>query len=69
MKSFLTGLGATHVLTYDDLDDASLKQRLSEWTGGKVPSGLFLISLFNLDKYLRRLVSYWTALEAMRPRR
>lgn len=36
MKEYLTGLGATQVLTYDDLDDKTIKQRVSEWTGGKV---------------------------------
>jgi NADPH:quinone reductase-like Zn-dependent oxidoreductase len=36
MKEYLTDLGATQILTYDDLDDKTIKQRVSEWTGGEV---------------------------------
>lgn len=32
----LEGLGATKVLTYDDLDDKNLRHKVKEWTGGKV---------------------------------
>ncbi|KIK60332.1 hypothetical protein GYMLUDRAFT_43632 [Collybiopsis luxurians FD-317 M1] len=31
----LKGLGATKVLTYDDLNDKSLRTKVKEWTGGK----------------------------------
>ncbi|KAE9400368.1 NAD(P)-binding protein [Gymnopus androsaceus JB14] len=31
----LEGLGATKVLTYDDLEDRSLRGKIKEWTGGK----------------------------------
>lgn len=36
MKKYLTDLGATQVLTYDDLDDNSISERVTEWTSGKV---------------------------------
>jgi NADPH:quinone reductase-like Zn-dependent oxidoreductase len=35
LKKYLTDLGATQVLTYDDLEDKSLDERVNEWTGGK----------------------------------
>lgn len=38
MKDYLTGLGATKVLTYDDLDDKAVAKSVTEWTGGKVRS-------------------------------
>lgn len=32
----LESLGATKVLTYDDLNDKSLRGKIKEWTQGKV---------------------------------
>jgi len=32
----LTALGADHVLTYDSLNDKSIKDQVKSWTGGKV---------------------------------
>lgn len=36
LKTYLNGLGATHVLTYSDLLDKNTKGKIREWTGGKV---------------------------------
>ncbi|KAG2011554.1 trans-2-enoyl-CoA reductase [Coprinopsis cinerea AmutBmut pab1-1] len=35
LKDQLTKLGATHVLTYDDLTDKSTRDKIKQWTGGK----------------------------------
>ncbi|KAJ2919477.1 hypothetical protein MD484_g929, partial [Candolleomyces efflorescens] len=35
LKSSLENLGATHVLTYDDLADKSVRDKIKGWTGGK----------------------------------
>jgi len=35
LRDQLTKLGATHVLTYDDLTDKSLRNNIKEWTAGK----------------------------------
>jgi len=34
-KAWLHDLGATHVLTYDDLNDKNLRGKVKEWTGGQ----------------------------------
>lgn len=43
-EQYLKGLGATHVVTYDQLEDKSFFERVKEWTGDKVgtevPHGL-----------------------------
>lgn len=36
LKNKLQGLGATHVLTYDELVDKSVREQIKAWTGGKV---------------------------------
>ena len=36
VERYLKSLGATHVITYDDLEDKSISKRTKEWTGGKV---------------------------------
>jgi len=36
LKEKLHALGATHVLTYDELADKSIKGKIKEWTAGKV---------------------------------
>ena len=37
LKEELQGLGATHVLTYDELDNKkSIKAKVKEWTNGQV---------------------------------
>jgi hypothetical protein len=36
LKKQLSSLGATHVLTYDDLADKTLRDRVKEWTNGIV---------------------------------
>ena len=37
LKQELHGLGATHVLTYDELDNRkSVKAKVKEWTNGQV---------------------------------
>jgi hypothetical protein len=37
LKKELQGLGATHVLTYDELDNKkSIKTKVKEWTHGQV---------------------------------
>ncbi|EGN91990.1 hypothetical protein SERLA73DRAFT_191781 [Serpula lacrymans var. lacrymans S7.3] len=35
LTEYLSNLGATHVVTYDELSDKSFRQRVKEWTGGK----------------------------------
>ena len=41
LKHELQGLGATHVLTYDELDNKkSIKARVKEWTNGQVHASL-----------------------------
>ncbi|KAF9269848.1 NAD(P)-binding protein [Marasmius fiardii PR-910] len=35
LSQLLQGLGATKVLTYDDLQESSLRSQVQEWTGGK----------------------------------
>lgn len=35
LKSTLTALGATHVMTYEELAEKSAKARVKEWTGGR----------------------------------
>ncbi|KAF8202117.1 trans-2-enoyl-CoA reductase [Pholiota molesta] len=35
LRNKLQGLGATHVLTYDELADKSVREQIKEWTGGK----------------------------------
>jgi len=41
LKQELLGLGATHVLTYDELDDQkSIKAKVQEWTNDKVHAPL-----------------------------
>ena len=41
LKQELQGLGATHVLTYDELDDKrSIKAKVKEWTNGQVHASL-----------------------------
>jgi len=36
VERYLKSLGATHVITYDDLEDKSISKHAKEWTGGKV---------------------------------
>jgi NADPH:quinone reductase-like Zn-dependent oxidoreductase len=36
LKKQLEGLGATHVTTYDELSQKSFRDKVKEWTGGKV---------------------------------
>ena len=41
LKQELQGLGATHVLTYDELDiKKSIKAKVKEWLNGQVHSSL-----------------------------
>ena len=41
LKRELQGLGATHVLTYDELDNKKLiKAKVKEWTNGQVHASL-----------------------------
>jgi len=41
LKRELQGLGATHVLTYDELDiKKSMKAKVKEWTNGQVHASL-----------------------------
>ena len=41
LKQELQGLGATHVLTYDELDiKKSMKAKVKEWTEGQVHASL-----------------------------
>jgi trans-2-enoyl-CoA reductase len=42
VQKYLESLGATRVITYDDLEDRSISDRVKEWTGGKVRAGLLL---------------------------
>ncbi|KAJ3556677.1 hypothetical protein NM688_g1894 [Phlebia brevispora] len=35
LKRHLTNLGATQILTYDDLQDKTLREKVKEWTAGK----------------------------------
>ncbi|THH02685.1 hypothetical protein EW026_g208 [Hermanssonia centrifuga] len=35
LKSHLVDLGATQVLTYDELEDKSIRDKVKQWTGGK----------------------------------
>lgn len=50
-------LGATHVLTYDELADKSLRQKVKEWTGGKVRN-LFFSSIRNDLHFLSRIFDW-----------
>jgi len=36
VERYLKSLGATHVITYDNLEDKSASARVKEWTSGKV---------------------------------
>ena len=36
VEQYLKSLGATHVITYTDLEDESISERVKEWTGDKV---------------------------------
>ena len=36
LKGSLEKLGATHVLTYDELADKSVREKIKSWTQGKV---------------------------------
>lgn len=36
LKASLEKLGATHVLTYDELADKSVREKIKSWTQGKV---------------------------------
>lgn len=45
LKQYLSDLGGDYVLTYDELNDRSLKDRVRGWTGGKVDTNPFLISI------------------------
>jgi hypothetical protein len=36
VEQYLKSLGATQVMTYDDLEDKSISERVKGWTGGKV---------------------------------
>jgi mitochondrial enoyl-[acyl-carrier protein] reductase / trans-2-enoyl-CoA reductase len=47
LQEQLKTLGANHVLTYDELEDKSLRQRVKEWTGGKVR--LFLHNMSHIS--------------------
>jgi hypothetical protein len=38
LQKQLEGLGANKVLTYDELNDKSLREKIKEWTNGKVLS-------------------------------
>jgi trans-2-enoyl-CoA reductase len=41
LKEELQSLGATHVLTYDELNDKkSIKAKVKEWTNGQVHASL-----------------------------
>lgn len=41
LKQELQGLGATHVLTYDELDiTKSMRAKVKEWTNGQVHTSL-----------------------------
>jgi mitochondrial enoyl-[acyl-carrier protein] reductase / trans-2-enoyl-CoA reductase len=41
LKQELQSLGATHVLTYDELDNKkSIKAKVKEWTNGQVRASL-----------------------------
>jgi hypothetical protein len=40
VERYLKGLGATHVMAYEELEDKSISQRVKEWTGGKVRANL-----------------------------
>jgi hypothetical protein len=42
LRQELEDLGATHVVTYDELDDRkAIKAKVNEWTGGQVLSSPF----------------------------
>jgi len=36
VEQYLKNLGATRVITYDELEDKSIYERAKGWTGGKV---------------------------------
>jgi hypothetical protein len=38
LKQKLCDKGATHVLTYEDIADKGIRERVKDWTGGKVCS-------------------------------
>jgi mitochondrial enoyl-[acyl-carrier protein] reductase / trans-2-enoyl-CoA reductase len=40
LKQELQGLGATHVLTYDELINKSTRAKVKEWTNGQVHTSL-----------------------------
>lgn len=54
----LESLGATKVLTYDDLNDRSFRGKIKEWTQGKVRYVLERIILFAPSHYISR-ISAW----------
>lgn len=45
-------LGATHVMTYDDLEDKSTFERVKEWTGGKVCADLISLYYVSADDFV-----------------
>jgi hypothetical protein len=47
LKRKLYDKGATHVLTYDDIADKAIKERVNNWTGGKV-CDIALIPMFHV---------------------
>jgi NADPH:quinone reductase-like Zn-dependent oxidoreductase len=49
----LTALGADHVLTYDSLNDKSIKDKVKSWTGGQV----FDLIISNLQTLMPILVN------------
>ena len=57
LKQMLYDKGATHILTYDDIADTAIRDRVKDWTGGKV-CGIALIPLacpliFRISKPIR----------------
>jgi hypothetical protein len=40
VEQYLKNLGANHIITYGDLEDKSISDRVKEWTGGKVCVGI-----------------------------
>lgn len=56
LKSHLKSLGATHVLTYNELADRSTKSKIKEWTGGQdIKLGLNCVGgkdNLNMSKFL-----------------
>jgi len=61
VERYLKSLGATHVITYDDLEDRSTSTRVKEWTGGKVR--VHVVPRFHLFDIV---VGYPTAIELCR---